>query len=304
MLLKRVITGSILAFGTLALIIWSPTAFWFEIAVLAVLGLKEFFYLRSKQDNSKRPLVYTTIIAAVTYMASMYYFLYFFKGDGRYAAESKVYLFGDARMLYLLTIIIIVVLVVHLAKRNFQFTQFADVSTAVFGFVYVPYFLSYLFMLRTIPGEFIVWGTEVSAGACFVIYLIFITAFCDMGAFFVGKYLGRNKLWPQISPKKTIEGAVGGLICSIIIAYFMGKLLGMPVYNLFGIPVSFSIFLGMTLAIAAQLGDLFESLLKREAGVKDSGSILAGHGGILDRFDSYFFTAPIMYILIKIFVLP
>lgn len=276
MLLKRFITGSVLAFGSMALVIWSPVLFLIEIGIICLVGLKEFFGLTCRERKQQKPLLYTVFFSSFIYLMGIYFL-------------------SDDKLFYLVAFLIIMMLVIHLMRRNFERTYFSDINIAVFGFIYIVCFLTFLNLIRKIEGSFFIGHFEVDAGACFVIYLIFITACCDIGAFFIGKYFGRNKLWPLVSPNKTIEGALGGIICSITIAYFLGGFLGIEIYM--------RILLGFILAVAALLGDLFESLLKREADIKDSGNILAGHGGILDRFDSYFFTAPLMYILIKLFII-
>lgn len=285
MLLKRFVTGSILAFGSMALVIWYPVGFFVEVGILSVLGLVEFFILIKRNNRINKSLLITAIVAAVIYTVSVYFFSF-----------ETLFCF--------LMFVALIMMIIHITRKNFYTLynssspdnfRFYDVGNAIFGFIYTTCLLSFLLLILKTPGTFFVGGYEVGAGACFVIYLIFITAFCDMGAYFIGKYFGKNKLWPQISPKKTMEGAVAGLISSVVIAYLLGGFLG--------IAPLLSVFCGLTLSIAAQLGDLFESLLKREAGAKDSGNILAGHGGILDRFDSYFFTAPLMYIFIRMFIL-
>lgn len=122
-----------------------------------------------------------------------------------------------------------------------------------------------------------------------LILLFTATWFCDSGAYFTGRAWGRHKLYERASPNKTVEGAVGGLLCSalpLLLVKFIGW--GSPqLADLFVLPVAVGIF--------GQAGDLFESLLKREANVKDSSQLLPGHGGLLDRFDSLLFSTPIFY---------
>ncbi|HEY9638243.1 MAG TPA: phosphatidate cytidylyltransferase [Coleofasciculaceae cyanobacterium] len=115
----------------------------------------------------------------------------------------------------------------------------------------------------------------------------------DIGAYFFGKYFGRTRL-SSISPKKTVEGAVFGLIGSIAVATAGAWYLHWPSWQLSGI------ILGTLVGIASLLGDLTESLMKRDAGVKDSGQLIPGHGGILDRTDSYVFTAPLVYYFVTL----
>ena len=129
------------------------------------------------------------------------------------------------------------------------------------------------------------------AGLRFVIYALVIVWTTDSGAYFIGRKLGKHKLWPEISPKKTIEGFVGGIVVALISAMifqFIAKL-DISWMTLMIVSVVASIF--------GQLGDLVESAIKRHYGVKDSGNILPGHGGILDRFDSLLFVLPLLYFL-------
>lgn len=118
----------------------------------------------------------------------------------------------------------------------------------------------------------------------------------DTGAYFVGKNLGRTKL-TDISPKKTVEGALGGLLCSIGVAMTMWKLVAWP-----PTPLTAAV-LGVLTFTSSLFGDLIESIMKRDAGMKDSGDLIPGHGGLLDRFDSYMFTGAVSYFYI-VFVLP
>jgi phosphatidate cytidylyltransferase len=126
-----------------------------------------------------------------------------------------------------------------------------------------------------------------------MILLLFVIIWVgDTCAYYGGRALGRHLLAPKVSPKKTVEGAIAGLLGSVIAGTIGGVwLLGQPLLNLAGISA--------VTAIAGQLGDLAESVLKRSAGVKDSSSVLPGHGGILDRLDSLFFAAPVFYWFFK-----
>jgi len=123
-----------------------------------------------------------------------------------------------------------------------------------------------------------------------IFFLLFIVFSGDTGAYYVGSYLGRHKLCPSISPGKTIEGAVGGVISSVIIGYGF-KMMVLPQLN-----PSATIALIIVVNLAAQAGDLFESELKRAGNIKDSGAILPGHGGLLDRIDALLFAAPVIYL--------
>ena len=140
-------------------------------------------------------------------------------------------------------------------------------------------------------GFYYFYYTRVSGGVPFIVYALLVIWVTDSGAYFVGRAMGKKKLWPDISPNKTIEGAVGGILCAVIAALLMSQLVDLHTSWMKLIIVT------AILSIFGQIGDLVESALKRHYGVKDSGSLLPGHGGILDRFDSLLFVLPLMYFL-------
>jgi phosphatidate cytidylyltransferase len=152
------------------------------------------------------------------------------------------------------------------------------VARQIQGVFYIPVTLSAIILLRS-----------GSNGAAWVFFLLFIVFAGDAGAFYTGSYLGRHKLSPSISPGKTIEGSVGGIFSSLVVGYLF-KSFFLPDLH----PVT-SVILIIIVNIAAQAGDLFESALKRAGKIKDSGSILPGHGGLLDRIDALLFAAPVIY---------
>ena len=153
-----------------------------------------------------------------------------------------------------------------------------DVALVLMGFLYVPLLLSHLVLIRMLP-----------TGTSWLFLIMVIVMAGDSAAYYVGSSIGKNRLYPAVSPKKSIEGAVGGLLGSVIGAV-IAKFTFFPELALadcFGA--------ALLLGVLGQLGDLFESLIKRSCGVKDSGSIIPGHGGILDRLDSILFAAPAAY---------
>lgn len=155
-----------------------------------------------------------------------------------------------------------------------------------FGLIYIPLLLSFLIPIR-----------NSGTGPLWVIFLLWIVAWGDTGALYVGTTLGQHKLCPSVSPKKTIEGALGGLAANLVFAWLF-KLLFFSALS----GVACTIF-ALGVGLAGQVGDLFESLFKRAGGVKDSSALLPGHGGILDRIDALLFAAPMAY-LIKDYLLP
>lgn len=173
----------------------------------------------------------------------------------------------------------------------------ANVSTTILGFVYGGWFPLHLIFLRDISAEPIHGFLKLNiqnAGLGYVMMLFIVILFTDTGCYYFGKKFGKRLLAPVISPKKTIEGAIGGSICAIISALIVGFIINLPWYH--------SIIAGLLITTFAQLGDLSESLIKRDAGVKDSGTLLPGHGGFLDRTDSYVLTIPVMFYYFKYFV--
>jgi phosphatidate cytidylyltransferase len=153
--------------------------------------------------------------------------------------------------------------------------------------VYVPQMLSYLLRLRALGGAVTLGTLHLPAGACWAAGLMVAIWGMDTGAYAIGKAIGRHKLCPTISPGKTVEGAVAALVAATVLMLAIGRYLGLPLGH--------GVMLGLGLGVIGQLGDLFESALKRAAGVKDSGSLLPGHGGVLDRFDSLLLSAPLTY---------
>ncbi len=171
------------------------------------------------------------------------------------------------------------------------------ISTTLFGLMYVPWLLNFIQKIYYFPRY-----AETGSGTFFVLYFILVTKMSDTGAYCVGSLIGRHKMIPRISPGKTWEGFAGALLFSIggsvLFAHFAGDKLGTKLYPA-GIPLHHAVTLGLILAVAAVVGDLIESLFKREAGVKDSGGMFPGIGGILDLLDSLLFAAPLMYLYLR-----
>ncbi len=161
------------------------------------------------------------------------------------------------------------------------------ISTTLFGLMYVPWLLNFILKINFFPGI---------KGQFYLLYFVLITKFSDTGAYAVGSLIGRHKMIPRISPGKTWEGFGGAILvstlASIIFVYFFGR-------HMRGMNYAHAVILGILLSICAVVGDLIESLFKREAGVKDSGKFFPGIGGILDLLDSLLFNAPIMYLYLR-----
>ncbi len=185
---------------------------------------------------------------------------------------------------FLLPIVYIFMLLLFIIMlKEHKTVSVNQAGLVIFSIIYIPLFLSTLIdIYRFGNGIYYLW-------------IVFIGAFMtDTFAYFSGYFFGRHKLCPEISPKKTIEGSIGGSLCSVLIVLMYGLLLDKK----FGVDISYIKLgiLGVLIAIISQVGDLTASIIKRKYGVKDYGKIFPGHGGILDRLDSIIATAPLVYV--------
>lgn len=165
----------------------------------------------------------------------------------------------------------------------------ANTATTILGFIYCGWFPLHLMFLRDLHDD------QFTSGLGFVVILFMSVLLTDTGCYYAGCNLGKHKLAPVVSPNKTVEGAIGGAICAIIGSVVIGCFIN-------GVHWYQSAILGLLCTTFAQIGDLCESLIKRDAGVKDSGDTLPGHGGFLDRTDSYIFTIPVAFYFCKFFI--
>ena len=166
------------------------------------------------------------------------------------------------------------------------------IAVTLLGLMYVPWLLNFIQKINFFPGV---------EGKYFLLYFILLTKFSDMGAYAVGSLIGRHKMIPRISPGKTWEGFGGAIIVStagslVFVHYFGSHMAGMNAFH--------AVVLGIILSSTAVIGDLIESLFKRECGSKDSGNVLPGIGGILDLLDSILFNAPLMYLYLRHVLVP
>jgi len=173
----------------------------------------------------------------------------------------------------------------------------SSVAITAFGVMYAGLF-SYIYAIRYHD-----YAVGAAAGTALVFLPILLTWTTDIGAYAFGRLFGKKKLIPTVSPGKTVEGAVGGLGLAIVICLLYVRFVLMP-YAQLGLTIQGAVLFAILISVAAQTGDLAESLLKREAGVKDSSRIIPGHGGILDRFDSLLFVMPVAFLLLGRLLLP
>ncbi|MGB9866925.1 MAG: phosphatidate cytidylyltransferase [Bacillota bacterium] len=179
-------------------------------------------------------------------------------------------------------IVLAVVTLVAMGIEVFQdSTNIGAPLVTVFCVIYVPFLLSFLLRLRTLS-------------AVYALLVVLCTWATDTAAYFVGIRFGKRRVLPNISPRKSVEGAVGGVVAAVVTAMVVAHVAGIPYSSLL------AALLGGLIGVGAELGDLAESAIKRFCGAKDSGQIIPGHGGVLDRFDSMIFSAPVAYIVLQL----
>lgn len=192
----------------------------------------------------------------------------------------------------LLAMLVPILLSVALWTRGSEGRPIESVATTLFGVLYTGGMLAFVYALR-----YHRFGIEALAGSMLVALPVVLTWLNDSGAFFFGKKFGKKKLMPSVSPGKTWAGAWGALGTTIVCTYLISTFVLTPFAGL-ALTLPGVVIFGAVMSVAAQVGDLVESMLKREAGVKDSSTLIPGHGGVLDRTDSLLFTVPIAYVLL------
>ena len=168
-----------------------------------------------------------------------------------------------------------------------------NLSATFFSAFYFSILFGSFILLRELPTQL---DIDYRAGGKWLVLIIFATWICDTAAYVVGSYFGKHKLMPRISPNKTVEGTVAGFIFAVIVAWIF------HVWFIDDLRLIDSLIIGAITGIFGQYGDLFESMIKRDVGVKDSSKIIPGHGGIMDRFDSLTLTAPLVYLYLAYIV--
>lgn len=258
--MKTRILSSVILLPLLVVLYYRGPLLWAAYLLIAVVGVSEFY--RGFEVLKIRPNHWIGWISAVALYALAVF------GEGLHMYMLWFFAVVAASLLYLFKI---------------EERQLADGMATVMGVFYVVFFSFHVVLIdRTGMGN--------------MIWLVILTAFgTDVMAYFTGYFLGKHKLCPKISPKKTIEGAIGGIAGSVILCSVFGYLLSEESMIHF-------IFIGFFGSIVAQAGDLTASVFKRKMGIKDYGNLIPGHGGILDRFDSVLFTAPFVYYYIMLVI--
>ncbi|MFD1030976.1 phosphatidate cytidylyltransferase [Metaplanococcus flavidus] len=258
---ERLITGAIAMAFFIPFVVFGGTPFTILVLILGTIGFQELLKMKGRTLWSVPGLI--SLLA-----------LYAFMMPGEWTLQVSEWT-GYTKVEFAFIAVILLLIHTVIVKNSFTFD---DAAFAILGTLYVG--MGFLYLIET---------REESLA--YLIYALLVVWFTDSGAYFTGRKFGKRKLWPEISPNKTIEGFIGGIIYAIVAAlvfdYFVD--LNKPIYIIIIVTVVASVF--------GQMGDLVESALKRHFNVKDSGKLLPGHGGVLDRFDSILFVMPLLHFL-------
>jgi len=259
------------------------------IALLALSGLVEFYGIAEKRGMANFKV--SGVIGGLLLMLGTFAHTQGWLGRG--GSPARV---NDFETGFLILFVLGLCIRQFVSKTNVA--GITAIATTLFGLMYVPWLLNFIQKINFFPFPV---GSPADAGKFFLLYFILITKFSDMGAYAVGSLIGRHKMIPRISPGKTWEGFGGAILvstgASVLFVHFFGS-------RMVGMTYVHAVILGVILSISAVIGDLIESLFKREAGLKDSGKLFPGIGGILDLLDSLLFNAPLMYLYIRHVLVP
>ncbi|MDD4179680.1 MAG: phosphatidate cytidylyltransferase [Candidatus Margulisbacteria bacterium] len=240
--------------------------FFFLVLALALIAVNEFYNMMMKKGFF--PAYYVGNIITAFFVVFAYYSV---KRNWEPAHSA------------ILTLAAAIALIAGVFLKREKDT-IVDVAVTILGMIYVGWFLSYLFFIRNL--------TEHGG---YLFFLILTVWAMDVAAYFAGRLLGHTPLMPSVSPKKTWEGAIAGFIVCLLAAWIFSSTAQLELWH--------ALILGGLIGVFGQISDLIESMMKRDAAVKDSSNIIPGHGGVLDRIDSFVLTAPLMYYYLVLFVL-
>ena len=266
-LTKRIRTGIPLAAG-IALVVFAPTFIvGLVVLVLAFIGAQELTaMLAGKEDKTDSTVLLPEWMLPVAAVLM---------GLGALGGESGLH------ATLLISVVGWIIIELVFTQKN-ELSKFTPLGFGLFGMVWIIWSLAHITLIKELPD-----------GTALLFYLLFVISFSDIFAYFGGKRFGKSMLAPTISPKKTWEGSFFGVVGGGIVGAVFGEIT-MSMFWLYGM------LLAMVLAVVGQFGDLIESKIKRLCNVKDSGKILPGHGGILDRIDGHMLAAPVFYYLLKL----
>lgn len=283
---KRIVFGLLwTALGISALVFMNT---WFFLAFAMFLCFMATYELNRSCGIENKPVMILSV--AVSGIFPLYY------EYGHYLQEIEGI---NLKTEYLLVIYIL--LLCFMMLHNHEKTKFSQIAFVIVSSLLVPYSFSRLMFFRDIAKYYPDREYTTAHGVFLILFLLFSACFTDTFAYFTGSFLGKHKLCPKISPKKTVEGAIGGVLgCVlanvILYAVYDNLIFANPVHNYLAI-----VLISIVLSVVGMCGDLTASLIKRNYGIKDFGTLIPGHGGIMDRFDSILFVCAAFYAVFNIF---
>ena len=256
----RLISGILLVIAALLTIISGGYVLFFTLLCISLIGMQELYKAMGVHGEG------TGLLEIIGYLGAILYYVSLLLGFESYG---------------LMTVLVSLILLMFVYVFTYPKYNAHQIMSAFFGVVYVAVMLSFILLTRNLPdGKFIVW-------------LIFLCSWgCDTCAYCVGMLIGKHKMAPVLSPKKSVEGGIGGVVGAALLGVIYAAAIQDPM-------VEYAVICGIG-ALISMVGDLAASAIKRNQGIKDYGKLIPGHGGILDRFDSVIFTAPVIYYLAKI----
>lgn len=269
----RVYVATIFLSITLVCIILSGIYLTAFLAVLIFAGTLELINIARQKGMNPATILIIAVELLLLFTASLH----------------KTHYFG-----FIITIGVIASFITILFRG--QKARIDDLSVTIMCFLYGGWLPMHILLLRNLNKDGLeLFGLHFKDGLGYIVLIFLIITISDIAGYYIGKNFGKTPLWREISPKKTLKGSVASTIGGIAVAMTAGTFFNLPWYH--------SLIAGTLLVLSAQIGDLCESMMKRDAGMKDSGNILPGHGGILDRADSYIFTGAVAYYYFSIFVI-
>ena len=277
----RLVSSLVLWGVMLAVIFWAQRPIWLYLFINLFIARAVWEFYRICEAKGLRTFKVWGVIGTVAMISGSWFF---------YRQTNRLELSYDFDILIMLVFALGVFIRQFPQKLNPAGIE--TMAVTLFGLIYVAWLGNFITRINFADTN----------GRYFVMLLVVVTKFTDMGAYIIGSTLGRHKMIPRISPKKTWEGTIGGIAFAVggaVMCLYWPHQLSAGILAS-GMNLTHALALGLLLGTAAVIGDLAESLIKREANVKDSSNILPGHGGALDMLDSFLFTAPLLYVYMRL----
>ncbi len=290
MLRQRIVSGVLLAVLVVMVANYLPSpACWLLIVALGALAQYEFYTM---MDGAGLPVFRVIgMLGGAAVISSTFWTI---------GPEDQQLAAGYRWENLVLMLTALVVFVRQFPQKD-NTQPVVTIACTLLGVWYVAFLINYFTRLAFAWHDGELLRSVSPTGRMMVLYLVGVVKISDVGAYFSGRFLGRHKLYPRLSPKKTWEGLIGGVLASLVVSLLFWHLTG-GVLGKLTLDLVDAVILGLVLPVAGVLGDLFESLLKRSSGMKDSGTLIPGMGGVLDVLDSLLFGAPVLYAYAVLFM--